>query len=133
MYQQRSPINAPQPSPPVSNHRNEQAKLLFDLLSKDTTQVKSLRSHQRMFATLATSMTAKWEMLARMLEIGDNNVFAIKSDHRDSVQEQAVQMFQKWLETNGSAATLGVLTRAVYESGPQYYNLLDIVNKFAPK
>ena len=106
---------------------------MFDLLSKDTTQVKSLRSHQRMFATLATNMTAKWEVLARMLEIGENNVFAIKSDHRDSVQEQAVQMFQKWLECNGSAATLGVLTRAVYESGPPYYNLLDIVNKYAPK
>ena len=132
MYQQRSPINAPQPSAPVSSHRNEQAKLMFDLLSKDTTQVKSLR-YQKMFATLATNMTAKWEVLARMLEIRENNVFAIKSDHRDSVQEQAVQMFQKWLDTNGSTATLGVLSSAVYESGPSYYNLLDIVNKYAPK
>ena len=133
MHQQRSPINAPQPGAAVSNERNEQAKLMFDLLSKDTTQVKLLHSNQKMFATLVTSMTAEWEPLARMLEIGENNIHAIRNDYRGSVREQAAQMFRKWLEINGSSATLGVLTRAVYELGPQYYNLLDILNKYAPK
>ena len=132
VYQQRSPINAPQPRAAVSNERNEQAKLMFDLLSKDTTQVKSLRSNH-MFATLATNLSAEWELLARMLEIGENNVHAIRSDYRGSVKEQAIQMFHKWLDINGSSATLGVLTRAVYESGPPYYNLLDVLNKYAPK
>lgn len=133
MYQQRSPINAPQPSAPVSSHKDDQAKFIFQLLNKDTTQVTALRSHQRMFATLAKNMTANWEMLARMLNIGENNIHFIQRDYRDSVQEQAMQMFQRWLENNGSAATLGVLTTAVYDSGSAYWNLLDIVNKYAPK
>ena len=106
MYHQRSPIIAPQPSDPVSSQKNDQANLLFQLLKKDTTQVKLL-SHQRMFATLAKNMAAKWEVLARMLDLRENDLFYIKSDYRDSVQEQAVQMFRKWLENNGSAATAG--------------------------
>ena len=132
MYHQRSPFIAPQPSDSVSSQKNDQANLLFQLLSKDITQVKSL-SHQRMFATLAKNMAAKWEVLARMLNLGENDLFYIKSDYRDSVQEQAVQMFWKWLENNGSAATQGVLTTAVYASGSEYWNLLGIINKYAPK
>ena len=128
MYQQRSP----QPSDPVSSPKNDQAYLIFQLLGKDTTQVKSLRS-QKMFMMLAQNMTAKWEVLARMLNLKDSDEYHIETDYRDSVQEQAVQMFRKWLENNGSAATLGVITTAVYESGSEYWNLLDIINKHAPK
>ena len=132
MYHQRSPIIAPQPSDPVSAKKNDQANLLFQLLSKDNTQVQSLR-HQKMFATLAINMAAKWEVLARMLDLRENDLFYIKSDYRDSVQEQAVQMFRKWLENNGSAATLGSLTIAVYESGSEYWKLLDTINEYALK
>ena len=132
MYQQRSPFIAPQPSDPVHSQKNDQANLIFQLLSKDTTQVKSLR-YKKMFAFLAKNMTAKWEALARMLDLGENDLFSIKSDYRDSVQEQAVRMFHKWLENNGSAATIGGLTTAVYESGSAYWNLLDIINKHAQK
>ena len=59
-----------------------------------------------MFALLAKNMTARWEALARMLNLEENDLFAIKSDYRDSMQEQAVQMFHKWLENNGPAATI---------------------------
>ena len=86
-----------------------------------------------MFAMLAKSMATDWETLGRMLGVGENSMYAIKKDHRDSVQEQAVQMLLKWVEENGSAATIGVLITAVYDAGPQYWNLLDIVNKYAPK
>ena len=129
MYQQKSP----QPNDPVSSPKNDQAYLIFQLLGKDTTQVKSLPSRQKMFAMLAKNMAAKWEVLARMLNLKDSDEYHIKSDYRDSVQEQAVQMFLKWLENNGSAATLGVLTTAVYKSGSEYWNLLDTINKYAPK
>ena len=132
MHHQRSPIIAPQSSDPVSTQKNGQANLLYQLLSKDNTQVQSVR-HQNMFATLAKNMAAKWEVLARMLDLRESDVYHIKSDNRDSVQEQAMQMFRKWLENNGSAATLGVLTTAVYESGSEYWNLLDTINKYAPK
>ena len=86
-----------------------------------------------MFATLAKNMTAKWEVLARMLDLRESDVYHIKSDYRDSVQEQAMQMFRKWLENNGSAATLGSLTIAVYESGSEYWKLLDTINEYALK
>ena len=133
MYQQRFPFIAPKPSDPVHSQKNHQANLIFQLLNKDTTQVKSLHSHQKMFALLAKNMAAKWEVLARMLNLAENDLFYIKSDYRDSVQEQAMQMFHRWLENNGSAATLGGLTTAVYDSGSAYWNLLDIINKYAPK
>ena len=132
MYQRRSPINAPQPGAPASSCKDGQAKFIFQLLSKDSTPVKSL-SVQKFFATLSKNMTAKWEGLARMLDLGENDIYTINSDYKGSVQEQAVKMFHKWLENNGSSATLGVLATAVYESGSEYWNLLDIVNKYAPK
>ena len=94
MYHQRCPIIAPQPSDPVSAQKNEQANLLFQLLSKDNTQIQSVR-HQNMFAMLAKNMATKWEVLARMLDLEENDLFYKKSDYRDSVQEQAVQMFRK--------------------------------------
>lgn len=133
MHQQRLLINAPQPRAPVASHNSDQAKLIFNLLQKDTTQVKLLHSYQKMFAVLARNMAADWKVLGRLLGVEKSSLYAIGKDHRDSVQEQANQMFLKWLEENGSAATLGILITAVYESGPSYWNLLDIVNKYAPK
>jgi len=133
VHQQRPLINAPQPSAPVANHKSDQAKLIFNLLQKDTTQIKLLHSYQKMFAMLARNMAADWKELGRWLGIEESSLYAIGKDHRDSVQEQANQMLLKWLEENGSAATLGILTTAVYELGPSYWNLLDIVNKYAPK
>jgi len=111
----------------------DKANFIFTLLGGDTTPVKSVRSHNKMFMLLANKMMAEWEPLGRMLYVSDNYIFTIKRDHAHSVKEQAVQMFQQWLMQNGSKATIGVLITAVYDSGPQYWNLLDIINKNAPQ
>ena len=74
--------------------------------------------------TLAANLMADWEILGRMLDVSELNVNAIK---RVSVTEQAVEMFRKWLNTNGSRATVAAISTAVYKSGPQYWNLLDIL------
>jgi len=112
---------------------NRKATLVFNLLRDDTTQISILPSHQRMLMSLAANLVAEWEALGRMLDMSEADLYMIKRDHMYSVQEQAVQMLRKWLDKNGSRATLGVLITAIYSLGPQYWNLLDIVNKYAPK
>lgn len=67
MYQQRSPINAPQSGAPASSCKDGQAKFIFQLLSKDSTPVKSL-SVQKFFATLSKNMTAKWDLFEGIAE-----------------------------------------------------------------
>ena len=42
-------------------------------------------------------------------------------------------MLRKWLDKNGSKATLEVLTTAVYSLGPPYWNLLDNIGQHAPQ
>ena len=122
------PVNSPSGIPNV-----EQANLIFTLLGGDDTPVKSIRSHNKMFMQLASKLMAEWEGLGRLLNLSEPDMYAIKADNIHSVTEQAVQMFRQWLMRNGSKATLGVLTTAVYDSGPQYWNLLDTVNKYAPQ
>ena len=109
-----------------------QANLIFNLLQNDATQISMLPSHQRMLMSLATSMVSEWEALGRMLNISEAELYAIKRDYMYSVQEQAVQVLQKWLDKNGSKATLGVLTTAVHSLGPPYWNLLHVINQYAP-
>ena len=108
-----------------------QANLIFNLLQDDATQISMLPSHQRMLMSLATSMASEWEALGRMLNISEAELYAIKRDYMYSVQEQAVQVLQKWLDKNGSKATLGVLTTAVHSLGPPYWNLLHVINQYA--
>ena len=135
MYQ---PAPPPQPSPaPAANPPDvpnvEQANFIFTLLGGDATPIKSIRSHNKMFMQLASKMTAEWEGLGRLLNVSEPDIYAIKMDNIHSVTEQVVQMFRQWLMKNGSKATLGGLTTAVYDSGPQYWNLLDTINNYAPQ
>ena len=111
----------------------EQANFILVLLGGDTTPIESVRSHNQMFMQLASKLMAEWEALGRVLNVSEPDIYAIKADNIHSVKEQAVQMFQHWMRKNGSRATLGVLTTAVYDSGPQYWNLLDTINKYAPQ
>ena len=111
----------------------DQANFIFMLLGGDTTPIKSVHSHNQMLMLLASKLMAEWEALGRMLNVSEPDMYAIKADNIHSVKEQAVQMFQHWMRKNGSRATLGVLTTAVYDSGPQYWNLLDTINKYAPQ
>lgn len=123
----------PAVNPPGGGPDVEQANFIFTLLGGDATPIRSVRFHNKMFMQLASKMMTEWEPLARMLYISEADMYAIKVDNIHSVTEQAVQMFQRWQMKNGSGATLGVLTTAVYDSGPQYWNLLDIISKYAPQ
>ena len=131
---QQSSYGAPLSSgPPASQPDVDRANLLYGLLAGDTTAVSTVRTHNRMFQTLATKMAAEWEPLARTLGLGGADIYAICRDNGHSVVEQAVQMFRAWIDKNGSSATFGVLTTAIYDTGMQYWNLLDIVNKHLVK
>jgi len=110
---------------------SNQASLLFNLLGNDATQIRVLPSHQKMFMSLATNLLAEWEALGRMLNVSEAELYAIKRDYMYSVREQAVQVLQKWLDKNGSKATIGTLTTAVYSLGSPYWNLLDIISQHA--
>ncbi|XP_065919084.1 uncharacterized protein [Dysidea avara] len=125
----RQPMNTSCIQDPKSHGR---ADLIFNLLGDDVTQICVLPSHQRMLMSLATNLLAEWEALGRMLNISEAELYAVKRDYMYSVQEQAVQVLRKWLDKNGSKATLGVLTTAVYSLGPPYWNLLDIISQYAP-
>jgi len=102
----------------------------FADLKANSNPVKSVRTHNKMFMQLAMNMVAEWEPVGRMLGIGEPKLYSIKRDNPHSVQEQAVQMFQQWLMKNGSRATLGILATAVYDSGQEYWHLLDIIKKY---
>ena len=128
MIPQQRPL-APQPG--VSN--NEHFDAMFSCLRNDTTPIKSLGSQQKLFMTLASNLAADWEILGRMLDVSEADVHAIRRDYRESVIEQAVQMLRKWLDTNGSRATVSAMSTAVYESGSQYWNLLDILYRQTSK
>lgn len=133
------PVSPLSPAPPAVVDPSggtldvDKANFIFTLLGGDPTPVKLLRSHNKMFMQLARKMMAEWEPLGRALDISESYIYTIRRDHVHSVIEQAVQMFQQWLMTHGSRATIGVLITAVYDSGPQYWNLLDIINKNAPQ
>ena len=101
----------------------------YSHLKNNTTPIESLPSHQTLLMTLAANLAADWEFLGRMLEVSETDIYAIRRDYRESTAEQTVQMLKKWLDTNGSRATVAVISTAVYESGLQYWNLLDILYK----
>ena len=128
MIPQQRPL-APQHAVSSKEHFN----VVFSHLRNDTTPIKLLGSQQKLFMTLASNLAADWEILGRMLDVSEADVHAIRRDYKESVKEQTVQVLRKWLDTNGSKATVAVISTAVYESGSQYWNLLDLLHKQASK
>ena len=114
-------------APMISNDTVENANAIFNMYKEDQTPVKSVSCHNKMLAQLSRNLTTDWETLARMLGLNEASVYAIRRDYIYSVKEQAVQMFQQWITVNGTRATLGTLTTAVYESGVPYWNLLEVM------
>ena len=76
---------------------------------------------------LCSNLKTDWEALGRMLNVHKPDIDAIKTHNVHMVEEQALQMFEQWVKKNGLGATVGVLATAVYNSGSQYWNLLDII------
>ena len=114
-------------TPTISSDTVDNANSIFSTYKGDTTPVTSLSLHNKMLIHLSHNFIADWKMLGRMLGLSDANVYAIGRDHEHSITEQAMQMFLKWVVVNGSRATLGALTTAIYESGPPYWNLLEVM------
>ena len=88
-----------------------------------------------MLMELVSNLDAKWEALGRMLNVSEPDIDAIKTKFKNvhMVEIQAVQMFEHWVRKSGSEVTVGVLVTAVYNSGAQYWNLLDIIHKYIPE
>jgi len=116
------PVTALEDEPNV-----EQANYIFTLHKGNNTPVKSLPSCSRILQKFARNMKAEWEAVGRMLGIDEARVYAIQRDYAHSVCEQAYQMFHLWMTKNGSKATVGALTTALYDAGSLYWNLLDIL------
>ena len=126
---QTVPLLTPMAPPVISNDIIANANAIFNMYKKDQTPVKSLSWHNKMLTQLACNFTADWETTARMLGLSEANVYTIRRDAMYSVKEQTVQMFQQWVMVNGSSATLGALTTALYESGAPYRNLLEVMHQ----
>ena len=117
-------------TPVISNDTVENANSIFTTYKDSTVPVTLLSSYNRMLIQLSQGFIADWKMLGRSLGIGDASVYAIGRDHAYSINEQAFQMFHQWITMNGSGATLGTLTTAIYEAGPPYWNLLEVMYKY---
>ena len=138
--QHRPPVSQPgmipQQRPTISQPgttNKEYFDGVFSRLRNNVTPIKSLGSQQKLFMTMASNLAADWEILGRMLDVSEADVHAIKRDYRESVKEQTVQVLRKWLDANGTKATVAVISTAIYESGSQYWNLLDILYKQTSK
>ena len=116
-------LGLPQIQPDV-----EQANTIFTGLKQCDWPVKSLPSRTEILMKLAGNMTADWKPVGRMLGIDEASLYAIQQDNAYSVREQAYQMFYHWITKNGSKATIGILTTAIYEAGSVYWNLLNVLN-----
>ena len=129
MQQQWEPtmhdVVPPQPSlnPPHEIFHLTQALRMF---GSDATPIKDIYSYDNMIFEIASNMRAEWEWLAGLLNFSEADIHAITIH---SVTERAVRMLRQWLMTNTSRATLSVLTKAVYNAGPQYWHLLNIITK----
>ena len=107
----------------------EQAIHILTLLESDTTPIYSIHSYNEMFSELAINMMGEWKDLGRKLNVDDLSIRSIQTHHYTKTS-RAEQMLQHWLKSEGSGATLGVLTTAVYDLGQQYWNLLNIIAKY---
>ena len=114
-------------TPVISNDTVENANSIFTMYKDSTTL---LSSYNNMLIQLSLGFVTDWKMLGRSLGIDDAIMYAIGRDHAYSVSEQAFQMFRQWITMNGSGATLGALTTAIYEAGRPYWNLLEIMYKY---
>ena len=122
-------VLSPQPSSsPLSEMSH--AKQALCMFKSDTTPIKRIHSYNKMISEIASNMRAEWEWLAKLLGVTEPDIRAIEM-YIHPVTKQVVQMFQQWLMTNTSRATLDVLTTAVYNAGPQYWHLLNIITKYA--
>ena len=119
-------FTVPPVTPVVSSDAVENANSIFNMC-KDTIPVAS---YNVMLIRLSRGFVADWKMLGRSLGVSEADMYAIWRDHAYSFTEQAMQMFRRWIEMNGSGATIGVLTRAIYETGSLYWNLLEIMYKY---
>ena len=117
----------PQPSPSTPSEMSY-AKQALRMFESDATPINDIHSYNNMILKIASNMRAEWEWLAGLLKVSEADIHAIRMSIH-SVTEQAVQMLRQWLITNTSRATLNVLTKAVYNAGPQYWHLLNIITK----
>ena len=117
----------PAVTPVVSSDTVENANSIFNTC-KDTTI--PVASYNDLLIRLSRGFVADWKMLGRSLGVSEADIYAICRDHAHSFTEQAMQMFRRWIDMNGSGATLGILTRAIYEAGTLYWNLLEIMYQY---
>ena len=125
----------PPPPPPPVNPPGKKSSVEWDIftsLKGNATPIKSICLYNQMLMQLGSDLKAEWKALGRMLSVSESDLYAIKANDVHVVEEQGVLMFEHWVKKNGAGATVGVLVTAVYKSGPQYWNLLKIINEYIP-
>ena len=58
-------------------------------------------------------MCQHWKILGRQLKIEEYTISNIEAENLNDLPEQAYQLLCRWRETQGSAATLEVLTKVL--------------------
>ena len=107
----------------------EQAHHIFTLFESDTTPIYLNHSYNEMFSEFAINMMGEWKNLGKKLNVDEVTINSIQTCHPTETS-RAEQMLQQWLKSEGSGATLGVLTTAVYDLGQRYWNLLNIIAEY---
>ena len=74
------PLQKPTISQPGATSK-EYCDGVFSHLRNDVTPIKSLRSQQKLFMTMASNLVAYWEILDRMLGVREADVHVIKRDY----------------------------------------------------
>ena len=141
MYQPVAPSTTPPPAPPLppvnpckKKSSAEKAistaeKAISTSLKSNDMPIESIYRRDKMFMHLGYDLKAEWEALGRMLNVRRSDLDDIKTNNVCMV-DRAVQMFEHWVEKNGSGATVGVLVTAVHNLGPQNWNWLKIIQKY---
>ena len=128
------PPPLPPPLPPVNPVKNKSSvEKIFTSLKGNAMPIESICLYNQMFAQFGYDLKAEWEALGKMLNVSVSDLNAIKTNNVHTVEEQPALMFDQWIKKNGSEATVGVLVTAVYDSGPQYWNLLEIISEYIPE
>ena len=94
-------FTVPPMTPVVSSDTVENANSIFNMC-KDTTI--PVASYNVMLTRPSRGFVANWKMLGRSLGVSEADMYAIWCDHAYSVTEQAMQMFQRWIEMTASGA-----------------------------
>ena len=129
------PPPPPPPPPPLPVVNPPKKIISVSSLKGNVIPIKSICLYSKMLSELGSNLNEEWETLGRMLNVSEPDMDVIKAKFNDfhMVEEQPVQMLEHWVRKNGSEATVGVLVTAVYNSGLQYWNLLDIIHKYIPE